>query len=48
MAAGRIGIIGGGNMGAALARGMMDSGYAPREAILIAEPVEERRKGLEG
>lgn len=48
MKAGRIGIIGGGNMGAALARGMMDSGYAPREEILIAEPMEERRKVLEG
>ncbi len=44
--AGRIAIIGGGNMGEALAAGMVGAGYASREDIVLAEPVEARRKYL--
>lgn len=44
--AGRIAVIGGGNMGEALAAGMVSAGHASREEIIIAEPVEARRKHL--
>ncbi len=44
--AGRIAVIGGGNMGEALAAGMVGAGFAAREDIVIAEPVEARRKYL--
>ncbi len=46
MKSGRIAIIGGGNMGEALARGMVNARYAPAEALVIAEPVEARRRHL--
>jgi len=46
MGTGRIAIIGGGNMGEALAKGLVDSGHSPAEAIVVAEPVEGRRQYL--
>jgi pyrroline-5-carboxylate reductase len=47
MGSDRIAVIGGGNMGEALAGGMVRAGYAGMERIVIAEPFEERRKFLE-
>ncbi|MEE9255803.1 MAG: pyrroline-5-carboxylate reductase [bacterium] len=47
MGSDRIAVIGGGNMGEALAGGMVRAGYAGMERIVIAEPLEERRKFLE-
>lgn len=43
----RIAVIGGGNMGEALAAGMVSAGYAPQESITIAEPIEARRQYLD-
>jgi pyrroline-5-carboxylate reductase len=44
--AGRIAVIGGGNMGEALAAGMVGAGFASREDIVLAEPIEARRQYL--
>ena len=46
MKSGRIAVIGGGNMGEALAQGMVKADFAPLEAIVIAEPVEARARYL--
>ncbi|MFC1490982.1 pyrroline-5-carboxylate reductase [Nitrospinota bacterium] len=43
----RIAVIGGGNMGEALARGMVRADFASRDQIILAEPLEDRRKYLE-
>lgn len=43
---GRIAVIGGGNMGEALAAGIVGAGHAAREAIVLAEPLEARRNYL--
>lgn len=42
----RIALIGGGNMGEALAAGMVKAQFTRRENILVAEPVPERREYL--
>ncbi|MBT3352739.1 MAG: pyrroline-5-carboxylate reductase [Nitrospinaceae bacterium] len=42
----RIAVIGGGNMGEALAGGMVSAGYASQESIIVAEPFEARREYL--
>ncbi len=42
----QIAIIGGGNMGEALAGGMIKTGYASLERIVLAEPFEARREHL--
>ncbi len=42
----QIAIIGGGNMGEALAGGMVKAGHASRERIVLAEPLEARREHL--
>lgn len=46
MASGRLAVIGGGNMGEALAKGMVNARYAAAEALVIAEPVEARARYL--
>ena len=46
MASGRLAVIGGGNMGEALAKGVVNARYAAREALLIAEPVKARARYL--
>ncbi len=43
---GRIGLVGGGNMGSALARGLVQSRAASREQIVVAEIDPERREAL--
>lgn len=42
----RIAVIGGGNMGEALAGGMVNAGYISKDRIVLAEPVEDRRNYL--
>ena len=44
---GNILIIGGGRMGSALLAGILNAGLAPAEAIIVAEPGEDRRAFLE-
>ena len=46
MASERIAVIGGGNMGEALAGGMVSAGYVSKDRIVLAEPVEDRRNYL--
>lgn len=46
MASGRLAVIGGGNMGEALAKGMMSARYAAADSLIIAEPVEARARYL--
>lgn len=46
MASGRLAVIGGGNMGEALAKGMVNARYAETDALIIAEPVEARARYL--
>lgn len=46
MASGRVALIGGGNMGEALAKGMVSARYAAAAALIIAEPVEARARYL--
>jgi len=43
----QIAVIGGGNMGEALAGGMVSAGYAPQGSIIITEPFEARRQYLD-
>jgi pyrroline-5-carboxylate reductase len=47
MVSDQIAVIGGGNMGEALAGGMVSAGYTSLEKIILAEPVETRRSYLE-
>ncbi|HEY1278736.1 MAG TPA: NAD(P)-binding domain-containing protein, partial [Acidimicrobiales bacterium] len=42
----RLAIVGGGNMGAALAGGLVASGWAPAGELLVVEPLEGRRAAL--
>ncbi len=42
-----IGLVGGGQMGEALVRGMIESGLIAADRIIVAEPFEERRAYLE-
>ena len=44
---GSLGLVGGGQMGEALVRGMIESGLVQSENITVAEPFAERRKYLE-
>ena len=46
MAEYELGIIGGGNMGSAIIRGVVAAGILPAGAIVLAEPVESRREAL--
>ncbi|MBI2132914.1 MAG: pyrroline-5-carboxylate reductase [Candidatus Tectomicrobia bacterium] len=46
MASSRLAVIGGGNMGEALAKGMVSARYAAAAALIIAEPVEARARYL--
>ena len=46
MASGRLAVIGGGNMGEALVKGMLGARYVSNEAVVIAEPVEARARFL--
>jgi pyrroline-5-carboxylate reductase len=46
MASGRLAVIGGGNMGEALAKGVVSARYAAAAALIIAEPVEARARYL--
>ncbi len=41
-----IGLVGGGQMGEALVRGIVESGLVPAERIMVAEPFAERRQYL--
>jgi len=42
----RLAIVGGGNMGAALAGGLVASGWAPASELLVVEPLAARRDAL--
>jgi pyrroline-5-carboxylate reductase len=42
----RLAIVGGGNMGTALAGGLVASGWAPADQLLVVEPSEGRRAAL--
>jgi len=42
----RIAVIGGGNMGEALAGGLVSAGYTSKDRIILAEPLSDRRKYL--
>ncbi len=42
----RLAIIGGGNMGAALGRGLLDSAWAPAGEIAVVEVLDDRRRAL--
>jgi pyrroline-5-carboxylate reductase len=42
----RLAIVGGGNMGTALAGGLVASGWAPADELLVVEPLEGRRAAL--
>ena len=42
-----IGLVGGGQMGEALVRGVIESGLLPAEKIMVAEPFAERRQYME-
>jgi pyrroline-5-carboxylate reductase len=44
---GAIGLVGGGQMGEALVRGVIESGVLPADRIMVAEPFADRRKYLE-
>ena len=44
----KIAIIGGGNMGVALARGILQTNWANAERIMIAEPLKEKHESLKG